>query len=261
MVRDVAAAREPARARSRALRVHRRVAARVRGVGLRRGQPATAARPPALRARCQDALRARLHAPRIAARGTRPRCRTRCVPVRRLRVRGAHGLLRRGRRARGRTALRQHRRLRRGRRGAALPAPRPAARRAAPLVPDRRGRPVPRLRQRHHPHLVGRRRGILGLVGAMDALQQQLCAGIRAGSRLPRRAPRSAPGDRRPAARRGHRRLRRRYRRRRTRHQRVLPARHRPPARPAGARRRGPRRRCDRRARDPAPGRATRSCA
>ena len=76
--------------------VHRRMAGGVRAVGIRRGQPAGGAGSPAPCARRQDALRTRLHAPRVGARRARPRRGARRLPRRRLGVRGAPRLLRGG---------------------------------------------------------------------------------------------------------------------------------------------------------------------
>ena len=58
--------------RAASLRVHRRMAAGVRGLGLRCAQPGSAAHRLALPARGQDRLRARVHAPGVDARGAGP---------------------------------------------------------------------------------------------------------------------------------------------------------------------------------------------
>ena len=113
------------------LALHRRAGARVRRLELQRDQPAGLARLPALPPRREDALRTRVHARSVAARRARP-CRGRGRLLRRrLRVRGAPGVLLGGRASRAGTAVRQHHRVQRGRRRPALHDARPAPRRAA----------------------------------------------------------------------------------------------------------------------------------
>ena len=162
IVREPGAAREVLSPDLRSSGLHRRVAAGVRAVGFRRRQSRARARASAFPARSEDTVRDRVHAPRVGRRGARTRRCAGRVPGRRVRVRGSPRLLRSIRPARKRLAVRQHHRVRRGRGGAALPAPRAGPWRAAALLPDRCGRAVPRLCVGHHSHLASRRPGIWG---------------------------------------------------------------------------------------------------
>ena len=74
------------------LRIHRRMAAAVRGVGFRGEQPGSAAAPAALSARDQDRIRAGVHAPRVARRSARARGGRSCVPRGQVGVRNSHGV-------------------------------------------------------------------------------------------------------------------------------------------------------------------------
>ena len=110
--------------------------------------------------------------------------------------------------------------------------PRPA------LVPDRRGRAIPRLRLRHHAHARRSREP----VRRPDRRRRRTrAAPVRhgpPGRAVPRDPSRGTPAGGGTAGRTRHRDLQRRRCGRDRRDERVLPARRRPPARPAGARRR-----------------------
>ena len=84
---------------------------------------------------------------------------------------------------RQRTALRQHRRAQRARRGAALHRTATACRprQLRSFLIDA-GASHARLRLRHHPHLLGRHGDeFQALIDAVDAAQQAMCAQVRAG--------------------------------------------------------------------------------
>ncbi len=189
-------------ARSRAAHgVPGRVARGIRRLGLCGLQSAGAPRAPALLAGRQDALRARMHALRVADGRTRTPGGPGRVLHRRIRVRGSRRLLRGERAHRGGAALSEHHRLQRGRGHPPQPSPRPPPRRAAALLSHRCRSAVPRLRIRHHAHVFGRRPGVLG------ADRGNGCAAAAAlrldppWSRLSRSASRGAPHDRGAAAR------------------------------------------------------------
>ena len=188
-------------------------------------------------------VRAGVHAPRVA-RGRARACRCRsCLPRRQVGIRNSHGLRARDGTFGARAALLQHRRAQHERGGPALSAPGARGAGEALLVPDRRGRAVPHVRGRRHAHVRCERRR---LRGADRRHGVAAVAAVLAGSqrrRLREHSPRCAFAHRRSAARRG-------------RHHDVgsgcgderpvrcvLPARRRPPARPASARRRGLQRR------------------
>ena len=130
----------------RAGRVHGRVAARFADWGFAAVNPRAVLGPLHYAARGQDALRGRVHAraSRLASRGHRGRARR--LSSRRIGIRDAPGLLC-GRRTAREETCRTANIIAFDEAAArpALPAPRPAPRRDAPLVPDRRGRAVPRL--------------------------------------------------------------------------------------------------------------------
>ena len=91
---------------------------------------------------------------------------------------------------RGGPALRQHRRAERKRCHAALPAAIARCAGATPLAADRCRRHLPRLRQRHHPHL----RGEIRPVRVADRRDASPAAGAVRARRSRRRLARTAPG-------------------------------------------------------------------